>query len=92
MKLRIFSWNVNGIRAISKKNVFEWLDEYKPNILALQEIKATEEQIPKLFEYFYTNRIVNSGRLKNQSGVLTYSNIDFVSNDFCENIDDRLEG
>lgn len=92
MKLRIFSWNINGIRAISKKNVFDWLEEYTPNILALQEIKATEKQIPKLFEYSYNNCIVNSGKLKNQSGVLTYSNIDFDSNSFCENIDDRFEG
>lgn len=87
MKFRIFSWNVNGIRAISKKNVFQWLETTKPEFLFLQEIKATEKQIPKILKNEYKYTIVNSGNLKNQSGVLSYSDLSFNSINFCEEID-----
>lgn len=42
---KIFSWNVNGIRAVVKKNALQpFLDAEKPEIVCLQEVKATEEQ------------------------------------------------
>ena len=44
--MRIYSWNVNGIRAIIKKNDFKnFLENHNPDILCLQEIKATPDQI-----------------------------------------------
>jgi len=42
---KIVSWNVNGVRAISKKNFFEWLTSEAPDILCIQETKAQEEQL-----------------------------------------------
>lgn len=43
--LRIYSWNVNGIRAVMKKNLLlPFLEAEKPDILCLQEIKAKPEQ------------------------------------------------
>jgi exodeoxyribonuclease-3 len=36
----IFSWNVNGIRAMEKKGFIDWLAEAQPDILCLQETKA----------------------------------------------------
>ena len=44
--LTILSWNVNGIRAISKKGFLTWLHEMAPDILCLQETKADEAQLP----------------------------------------------
>ena len=44
--LRILSWNVNGIRAIYKKGFLQWLMTDKPDILCIQETKASEEQLP----------------------------------------------
>ena len=44
--MKLVSWNVNGIRAISKKGFFEWILKESPDILCLQETKATEEQVP----------------------------------------------
>ena len=41
-KMRITTWNVNGIRAVVNKDGFAWLDEVKPDILGLQEIKANK--------------------------------------------------
>lgn len=44
--LKIYSWNVNGIRAVSNKGLFQpFLDSEQPDILLLQEIKAKPEQI-----------------------------------------------
>ncbi len=44
--LKIFSWNVNGIRAVLRKGELQkFLAEYKPDILCLQEIKAKPEQV-----------------------------------------------
>ena len=43
--VKIFSWNVNGIRAVVKKNALQpFLDAEQPDILCLQEVKAREEQ------------------------------------------------
>jgi len=41
---KIISWNVNGIRAVMKKGFMEFFEEEMPDILCLQETKATEEQ------------------------------------------------
>lgn len=42
---KIYSWNVNGIRAVQRKELLQpFLDTEKPDILCLQEVKATEEQ------------------------------------------------
>lgn len=44
--LKIYSWNVNGIRAVNKKGLWQpFLDKEQPDILLLQEIKAKPEQI-----------------------------------------------
>ena len=42
-KLKIYSWNVNGIRAVVKNGFVEWLKEAKPDIVCLQEIKINDE-------------------------------------------------
>ncbi len=46
--LRIVSWNVNGIRACVKKGFFfDWLERELPDLLCVQETKATEGQLPE---------------------------------------------
>src|SRR3989338_10006685 len=43
--MKIFSWNVNGIRAVHKKGLFTpFVEKFKPDILCLQETKADESQ------------------------------------------------
>lgn len=45
-KLKIYSWNVNGIRAVLRKDAFEpFVEQNKPDILCLQETKAKPEQV-----------------------------------------------
>lgn len=41
--MRIFSWNVNGIRAVMKKGFLEFLKKERPDILLLQEIKTNDK-------------------------------------------------
>ena len=47
--MRVFSWNVNGIRACASKGFFGWLAAESPDILCLQETKAHPDQLPKEF-------------------------------------------
>lgn len=44
--MKIISYNVNGIRAAISKGFLEWLQIANPDVICLQEIKATEDQIP----------------------------------------------
>jgi len=44
--VRILSWNVNGIRAVVRKGLLDWLARDRPDVLCLQEIKARPEQVP----------------------------------------------
>ena len=46
--MRIVSYNVNGIRAAISKGFITWLDQAKPDVVCLQEIKATPDQLPLL--------------------------------------------
>jgi exodeoxyribonuclease-3 len=52
--MRIISYNVNGIRAAMTKGFTEWLTQANPDVICLQEIKATVDQID-------TEAITNAG-------------------------------
>lgn len=43
--MKIYSWNVNGIRAIQKKGFVDWVNKEQPDILCIQETKANIEQL-----------------------------------------------
>lgn len=51
--IKLYSWNVNGIRAVDKKGFWKpFIEQEKPDILCLQEIKAKAEQINiELYDY-----------------------------------------
>lgn len=42
--MNIISWNINGFRAIEKKNFYNWLEAASPDILCLQETKLQAHQ------------------------------------------------
>lgn len=44
-RVKLISWNVNGIRAVLKKNFWEFFEKEMPDILCLQETKATPDQV-----------------------------------------------
>jgi exodeoxyribonuclease-3 len=73
--MKLISWNVNGIRAVQKKNFLEWFNKASPDILCLQETKAHPDQLgfelthPAGYHSFF-----NSPKLKRgYSGVVTYT-------------------
>ncbi|MDG1146733.1 MAG: exodeoxyribonuclease III [Crocinitomicaceae bacterium] len=65
--MNILSFNVNGVRAISKKNFFEDMSRLQPDVICLQETKATVEQVKetvsdKLSDYeVYANEADRKG-------------------------------
>jgi len=67
--MNIISWNVNGLRAIVKKNFFEDLKIMDPDILCIQETKAQDEDVNKtLSQLSNYNIYVNSAERKGYSG------------------------
>ncbi|MCA9596520.1 MAG: exodeoxyribonuclease III [Myxococcales bacterium] len=45
--MRVLSWNVNGIRACSKKGLGAFLSRSRASIVGLQEVRAFPEQVPE---------------------------------------------
>jgi len=67
--MNILSWNVNGIRAVAKKNFFEDFAKLSPDILCLQETKAQEDQVAETLEQIQGYHIYsNSAEKKGYSG------------------------
>lgn len=57
--MKLYSWNVNGIRAVINKGAFtEFIAGHDPDILCLQETKASREQVeidlPQYHEHFFS--------------------------------------
>ncbi len=72
--MRIFSWNVNGVRAIEKKGFLDWVDQIAPDVLCIQETKAHFEQLPDtLKDIDGYHGYWHSGERKGYSGVATFS-------------------
>ena len=64
--MKLISFNVNGVRAITKKTFIDDVRQMNPDILCLQETKAndqqTEEALQAFDEYFiYTSSAVRPG-------------------------------
>ncbi len=45
--MRIVSWNVNGLRAVSSKGFGQWLKDEHADVVGVQETRATEAQVPE---------------------------------------------
>jgi len=92
-KTTFISWNVNGIRAVEKKEALKWIDEQQVDFLGLQEIKAEAEQIPEtIFEREYSIQNINSSVKKGQSGVALYTDRVGTFTSTCPTVDILNEG
>jgi exodeoxyribonuclease-3 len=75
-KLRLVSWNINGIRAAYKKGFLDWFKKENPDILCIQETKAHPDQLDDTlknvngYESYFS-----SAEKKGYSGVVTYSKL-----------------
>ncbi|NMC28231.1 MAG: exodeoxyribonuclease III [Syntrophomonadaceae bacterium] len=71
--MKIYSWNVNGIRSVQKKGFIDWLKAESPDIMCLQETKALPEQLDKeLVEIEGYQNAWGSADRKGYSGVAVY--------------------
>ena len=67
---KIISYNVNGIRAALKKGWLDWLKATDPDVICLQETKASPEQLDlAVFDYFGYKHYWHSAQKKGYSGV-----------------------
>lgn len=67
--MKIISWNVNGIRAVAKKNFFEDFEKINADIFCIQETKAQDEQVREtLFSLSNYKLYSNSAEKKGYSG------------------------
>ena len=73
--MKIISYNVNGIRAAYTKGFIDWLKSANPDIICLQEIKATHDQVEVnlLEEAGYPYHYWFSAQKKGYSGVAIFS-------------------
>lgn len=73
--LKFMCWNVNGIRAWTKKGCFDWVMKQQPDFFCIQETKAHPEQLseevvnPKGYFSFFDH----SRTRKGYSGVAIYA-------------------
>lgn len=69
--MRIISWNVNGIRSILKKGFLDFIHLYDPDILCLQETRATPQDVNiDLAQY---QQYWNSAQKKGYSGTCIFT-------------------
>lgn len=69
--MRFISWNVNGLRAVLKKNFYEVFDLLSADIFAIQETKCQPDQVeldlPRYHQYF------SSAEKKGYSGTAVFT-------------------
>lgn len=71
---KLYSWNVNGLRAVHKKGFLDFIQNHDPDVLCLQEIKANIEQLPpELQNLEGYHSVFNSAEKKGYSGTAIYS-------------------
>jgi exodeoxyribonuclease-3 len=75
--MKILSWNVNGLRAVVKKEKWAQIFELDPDIFCLQETKAHPEQLPEEIRNpkGYHSYFDHSKMRKGYSGVAIYSKV-----------------
>ncbi|MBL76505.1 MAG: exodeoxyribonuclease III [Chloroflexi bacterium] len=72
--MNIISWNVNGLRAVSRKGFHEWIDVASPDVLCVQETKLSEDKLaPELREIAPYKSHFSFADRKGYSGVAIYS-------------------
>lgn len=71
-RVKLISWNVNGLRAVLKKNFLEFLGDEKPDVLCLQETKCTPDDVEQLWPAHYTT-YWNCAEKKGYSGTAIFT-------------------
>ena len=72
--MKLISWNVNGLRAVLRKNFLEFLGAEQPDVLCLQETKCGPDDVEQLWPAKYTTWW-NCAEKKGYSGTAIFSKI-----------------
>ena len=92
-KYKFISWNVNGIRAVDKKEALKWIDEDEVHLLGIQETKSMKEQIPDtIFEKEFKNMTASQSAIKGRSGTALFTDLDITFECTCPSVDVLDEG
>ncbi|MGJ8694796.1 MAG: exodeoxyribonuclease III [Verrucomicrobiaceae bacterium] len=70
--MKLISWNVNGLRAVLKKNFTDFVLEHDPDFLCLQETKARPEQVDLPLELGHYRTYWNSADKAGYSGTAVF--------------------
>lgn len=76
--MKIYSWNVNGIRAVQKKGLLKpFMEKHQPDVLCIQETKAQEEQVAEDFAELFPEyeQYWHSAEKKGYSGTAIFTKI-----------------
>jgi len=72
--MHIYSWNVNGIRAVLKKGFLNTIQSLNPDLLCIQETKAQDEEVTTALSSGLNYYIIsNSATRKGYSGTAVFS-------------------
>ncbi|MCW8195230.1 exodeoxyribonuclease III [Proteobacteria bacterium 005FR1] len=78
--MRLYSWNVNGIRAAMKKDFVGSFEKMQPDVLCLQETKAQDDQVLEaVAEIEHYHVYCNSAEKKGYSGTAIFSKTEPLS-------------
>ncbi len=92
-KYKFVSWNVNGIRAVDKKEALKWVDEHDIHLLGVQETKSMKTQIPQtIFEKNFKNVTASESAIKGRSGTALFTDLDITFECTCPSVDILDEG
>ena len=90
---KFISWNVNGIRAVDKKEALKWVDEAGIDLLGIQETKSMKSQIPEtIFEKEYKTLFASESAIKGRSGTALFTDIETTFECNCPTVDVLDEG
>ena len=72
LHMKLISWNVNGLRAVLRKNFLEFIEAEKPDVLCLQETKCASEDIEALWTMRFSSHW-NCAEKKGYSGTAIFA-------------------
>jgi exodeoxyribonuclease III len=72
-RVKLISWNVNGLRSVLRKSFLDFLSQEEPDILCLQETKAGPNDVEQLWPWTYTT-YWNTAKKGGYSGTAIFTN------------------
>jgi len=72
--MKLVSWNVNGLRAVLRKNFLDYLDAERPDVLCLQETRCDPNDLEQLWPASYAT-FWNSAEKKGYAGTAIFTKL-----------------